>query len=187
VAVDAAAVRAALCSFPLGLSVLFGPQKPGEFGDVDPRAVVALVKTASQMADRVVIDLLSVASGMTQAAVRQCHLVAMVLECDAASVYAANLFLDVLRAWGISQLATGALVVNRVMAQNPLPMNEITSQLDCTIFGVIPPAIDLCARASQTGSPIVFLEPESAYAGVLKDTVERFFDQPSLRALRQPS
>jgi len=174
--IDAAAAGGALCSFPLGLRVLFGPQKPEEFGEIDPRAAEAVIKTLSQMAERVVIDLPAVTSPMTQAVVRQCDLVAMVLERDPVSVNATRMFLQVLHSWGISQLVVGAIIVNRVMALTPLPISDITSQLGCTIFGVIPPAIELCVRANQAGSPVVFLEPESTLAGVMIGLVQRFSD-----------
>jgi Flp pilus assembly CpaE family ATPase len=183
-AMDAKTIGGALCSFPLGLRVLFGPQKPEEFRDMDPPTIVALIEAASEMAERVVIDLPPADSRMAPAAVHQCDLVVLVLERDAVSVHAANAFLRVLRSWGISQLVTGALIVNRVMALTPLPIADMTAQLGCNLYGVIPPAIDLCARANQAGSPIVFLEPESTFAGVLRDVVERLSDQPSLRALK---
>ena len=182
--IDEAALDARLCTFPLGLRVLFGPQRPEEFGDLDPRVVAALIKTASRMAERVVIDLPAANSAMAQTAIRQCHFVSMVLERDAIGVNAAKVFLQLLHSWGISQLITGAVVVNRSMAQTPMVIAEIAAQLGCTILGTVPPAIELCARSHQAGSPAVFLEPESTFSNVLVELTQRLFDQPSLRAVR---
>lgn len=182
--IDEAALGARLCSLPLGLRVLFGPQRPEEFGDLDPSVVEALIKTASRMAERVVIDLPAPSSAMALTAVRQCHFVSMVLERDPTGVQAAKMFLQLLHSWGISQLITGAVIVNRSMVLTPMVINEIAQQLGCTILGAIPPAIELCARGHQAGSPAVFLEPESTFSNVLIELTQRLFDQPSLRAVR---
>jgi len=182
--IDEAALEARLCTFPLGLRVLFGPQRPEEFGDLDPRVVAALLKTASRMAERVVIDLPAANSAMARTAIQQCHFVSMVLERDAISVNASKVFLQLLHSWGVSQLITGAVIVNRSMALTPLVIAEIAGQLGCTILGTVPPAIELCARSHQAGSPAVFLEPESTFSNVLVELTQRLFDQPSLRAVR---
>jgi MinD-like ATPase involved in chromosome partitioning or flagellar assembly/CheY-like chemotaxis protein len=185
--IDEAALAARLCSLPLGLRVLFGPQRPEEFGDLDPAVVEAIVKTASKMAERVVIDLPAPSSAMAVAAIRRCHFVAMVLERDPTGVHAGKMFLQLLHSWGISQLITGAVIVNRSMVQTPMVMNEISQQLGCTILGAVPPAIELCARGHQAGAPVVFLEPESTFSSVLIELTQRLFDQPSLRAVRPAS
>ena len=186
---DEAALGAVLCTLPLGLRVLFGPQRPEEFGDLDPAWVEALIRTASSMAESVVIDLPAASSGssMLRTAIRQCHFVSMVLERDATGAYAAKRFLELLHSWGISQLITGAVVVNRTMAMTPMVIHEISAQLGCATLGAIPPAAELCARGHQAGSPVVFLEPESTFSSTVIELTQRLFEQPSLRAVRPPS
>lgn len=183
---DEVTLAGSLCSLPLGLRVLFGPQRPEEFGDLDPAWVEALIQTASRMAESVVIDLPSANSGssMLRTAIRQCHFVSMVLERDPTGVYAAKRFLELLHAWGISQLITGAVVVNRTMALTPMVIHEISTQLGCATLGAIPPAAELCARGHQAGSPVVFLEPDSTFSSTVIELTQRLFDQPSLRAVR---
>jgi pilus assembly protein CpaE len=184
--IDAAGVASRLCSFPLGLRVLFGPQALEEFREIDPRAAAALIRTVSGMAERVVIDLPPPASPMTQVVVRQCDFVSIVLERDPVSVHAAKIVLRLLRAWGITQLVTGAIVVNRVTTYIPMPMDDIAPQLDCAILAVVPPAVELCARANQAGSPVVFFQPESTLASVLTEVALRFSGEPSSLAARRP-
>ncbi len=186
-AIDTAAVTSTLCTFPFGLQVLFGPQRPGEYGKLDPATAETLIKTTARMADRVVIDLPSPSSPITEAAVRQCDFVVMVMERDPVSVHAAKLFLDVLHSWRISQLVAGVVVVNRVMVQTPAALGEVAGELGCVVLGAIPPAIELCAKAMHSGSPVVLFEPDSTLAGALTAVAWRFSDQPSLRALRQPA
>ncbi len=183
---DEAALGARLSNLPLGLRVLFGPQRPEEFGDLDPALLEALIQTASRMAESVVIDLPSASSGssMLATAIRQCHFVSMVLERDPTGVYSGKRFLERLHSWGISQLSTGAVVVNRTMAQTPMVLQEISAQLGCATLGVIPPAAELCARGHQAGSPVVFLEPDSTFSSTVIELTQRLFEQPSLRAVR---
>ncbi len=182
---DSAALDAALCSLPLGLRVLFGPQRPEEFGDLDPAWVEALIQTTSRMAESVVLDLPSanLGSSMLRTAIRQCHFVSMVLERDPTGVYAAKRFLELLHSWGISQLITGAVVVNRTMALTPMVIGEISAQLGCALVGAIPPAAELCARGHQAGSPVVFLEPDSTFSSTVIELTQHLFEQPSLRAV----
>lgn len=184
--IDATGVANRLCTFPLGLRVLFGPQEPEEFREIDPPAAEGLIGTVSRMAERVVIDLPPPALRMTRAVVRKCDFVAIVLERDAVSVHAAKVILRLVRSWGITQLVTGAIVVNRVTTYVPMPMDEITPQLDCAVLAVVPPAIELCARANQAGSPVVFFQPESTLAGVLTDVASRFSGDPSSLASGRP-
>jgi nitrogenase subunit NifH len=91
----------------------------------------------------------------------------MVLERDAMSAHAARLFLPVLHSWGISEQITGAIVDTRALAYTPTPMPEIAAQLSCPIIGVIPPAVELCAKASVAGMPVVFLEPDCTFSNAL--------------------
>jgi len=55
--IDAVEVGKRLCTFPHGLRVLFGPQKPEEFKPVDPLVAGAVIRAASQLADCTLIDL----------------------------------------------------------------------------------------------------------------------------------
>lgn len=171
--IGAVEVGKRLCTFPHGLRVLFGPQKPDEFRDMDPLVAAAVIRAASQLADCTLIDLPSVAFLMGQAAIRQCTFVSMVLERDAMSAYAAKLFLPVLHSWGISEQITGAIVDTRALAYTPTPMPEIASQLSCPIIGVIPPAVELCAKASAAGMPVVFLDPECTFSSALTELALR--------------
>jgi Flp pilus assembly CpaE family ATPase len=172
--IDTTEVGSRLCSFPHELRVLFGPQKPDEFGEIDPATAEVVIRTVSQMAEYTVIDLPPLAFPVSPVVIRQCHYVAMVLERDPMSVDATKVLLEVLHSWGISQQITGAIVVNRTMTYAPMPINDISSQLGCPIFGVVPPALELCAKANQAGSPVVFLDPESTFSTTLAEMAKRF-------------
>jgi MinD-like ATPase involved in chromosome partitioning or flagellar assembly/FixJ family two-component response regulator len=162
-----------LYNFPFGLRVLFGPQKPEEFKDIGPEEADNLIRTLSEMADYCVVDLPSQPSVVSQAVMRQCHFVSMVLERDPLGVQSGKVLLELLNSWGISQRVCGAIVVNRTALFAPMPINEITAQLGCPIVGVAPPAAEALIRANQAGTPIVFSEPESSLATALADIAVR--------------
>ncbi len=171
--INAAEVHKRLCSFPHGLRVLFGPQKPEEYKEIEPEIAVALIQTIAQMAECTVIDLPSQASPMSQAVIRLCHFVSIVLERDPLSVHAGKKFAEVLHSWGISQHMTGAILVNKVVLAAPMSLDDIAAQLGCPVAGVIPPAIELCVKANRSGNPIVFLDSESTFSGALTDLAQR--------------
>jgi hypothetical protein len=70
------------------------------------------------------------------------------------------------------------------MALTPMVINEIATQLGCTILGSVPPATEACARGHQAGSPVVFLEPECTFSNVVCEMTQGLFDLPALRAGR---
>lgn len=178
--IDETAVAARLCKLPLGVRVLFAPQQPEEFGDLDPQRVEALITTASRLAECVVIDLPATTSVMAQTAIRQCHVVSMVLEREPVSVHAAKMLLRLLQSWGLSRLITGAVIVNRSVSATAMLVKEIASQLGCAILATIPPAIELCTRCDQEGSPAVLLEPDNVFSTVLAELAQRLLDQSRL-------
>jgi septum formation inhibitor-activating ATPase MinD len=45
--------------------------------------------------------------------------------------------------------------------------------LSCPIIGVIPPAVELCAKASAAGMPIVFLDPECTFSSTMTELALR--------------
>ncbi len=183
-AIDSNEVSKALCTFPHGLRVLFGPQKPEEFGPVDPRTAAAVIRTVAGMAECTVVDLSSVAFPMTQAVVRECHYVSMVLERDAMSGHAAKLLLPVLHSWGISEQITGAIVVGRTLSYVPTNIQDIAAHLTCPVVGVVPPAVELCAKAAQAGSPIAFLDPNCTYSTTLTELALRL-DADTVRPMER--
>ncbi|MGA2435550.1 MAG: response regulator [Bryobacteraceae bacterium] len=173
--IDVAAVESRLANFPLGLRVLFGPQRPEEFKPIAPEATEALIRTLSGMAECIVIDLPPVVCPMAQAALRQCHFVAIVVECDPVSAHAGRVLQETLQAWDIRNDARGAIIVskNPTGNANESTPSDIGAEIECPIVGVIPPAAELCARANHAGVPILVLEPESMYSTTILDMARR--------------
>jgi hypothetical protein len=62
-------------------------------------------------------------------------------------------------------------VINRTALVSPIPITYIESELSVPIFGVIPPAPDLCAAAQKARIPLVKFDAESLVASSFRDLV----------------
>jgi pilus assembly protein CpaE len=156
------------CKNVPGLQILFGPQpleSPTELGPDDARA---LLTALSSLADYVVVDLPPSLSETNRAVIESSDVLALVIERDPISVQSAK---RILRAMdGIaSTVAMGVVVVNRAGLVSPIPATYIESELPAPIFGVIPPAPDLCAAAQKARTPLVKFDVDSLAASSLRD------------------
>jgi Flp pilus assembly CpaE family ATPase len=158
---------------PNGLQVLFGPQKPNEFQDIEAEQADALVDKLTGMADFTLIDLPSQPSAATQAVMHHCDYVAMIMEREPASVACARTLLDVFKSWGMDGNRVGAVIVNRVVIAIPMELGEIRTRLGCEIVGVIPPAVDACLHAQKNSVPLVMFQPDHFAAAALVETAGR--------------
>jgi Flp pilus assembly CpaE family ATPase len=67
----------------------------------------------------------------------------------------------------------GAVIVNRAPLSVSASLAEVEHQLGIPIFGVIPPAPDVCCAAQNAHVPLVEFDPESLAAGSLVALAER--------------
>ena len=177
--IDIEAVESRLANFPLGLRILFGPQRPEEFRLIPSENIEALLRVLSGMAECIVIDLAPVICPMTQAALRHCHFVSIVVEREPMCAQAGRVLQETLQAWDIHNEVRGAIVVSKFAMTSAasgnyeLAPNDVASAMECPIVGVIPPAGDLCARANHAGIPILVLEPESLFSTTIQDMAQR--------------
>ncbi len=157
-----------------GLKVLFGPQRPAEFHELDPDWAAAIVRQASTMADYVVIDLPPLPTSASRAAIALAHAVALVLEPERASVTAAQVILEMLVSWGIDRELVAAVIANRAGITIATPLRDIKKQLGCEILGVVTPATEACLLAQERGMPLVLCMPETMAATTLTEMATRF-------------
>ncbi len=152
-----------------GLGVLPGPRQLTEYRDIHPDQVKAIIDSALELADYVVLDLPHMPSVANRAALRRCHQVLLVLEPEPGSVEAAQAQLALLNAWGIPSEAVHAVVVNRASTEYGMHIAEVENSLTCGNGAVIPSVPDLAARANRIGQPIVISAPDSLAAKVFND------------------
>jgi DNA-binding response OmpR family regulator len=162
-----------LFSSPFGLRVLFGPQKVDEFKEIEPDQAEAVIEGLAGMADYIVIDLPCSASSASQAAVRCCDYVALVVAPELTCVMSGKVTLELLKSWGVSGGLVGVVVVNRAMVARAMKLREIRSRLGCEIVGVVPPAIEACIAAQERGVPLAIYQPNSTVAVNLTEMANR--------------
>jgi pilus assembly protein CpaE len=162
-----------LANLPSGLGVLFGPQKAEEFKEIEPAQAEAVITGLAGMADYTVIDLSCHPSAASQAAIRHCDFVALVVEREPTCVMSGKVTLELLESWGVSGGLVGAVVVNRTVLPMPMSFTEIGSRLGCEIVGVVPPAVEACMAAQEQGVPLVLYQPDNIAAVNLTEIASR--------------
>ena len=162
-----------LFNTPSGLRVLFGPQKADEFKEIEPNQAEAVIEGLAGIADFVVIDLPCYASGASQAAIRHCAFVGLVIEPEPSCVVAGKVTLELLKSWGIGGELVGVVVVNRAALSLSVRLTEIRSQLGCEIVGVVPPAAEAFVAAQERGAPLVLCQPDHIAAVSLAEMAGR--------------
>jgi Flp pilus assembly CpaE family ATPase len=162
-----------LFSYQSGLRVLFGPQKVDECKEIEPDQAEAVIEELAGMADYVILDLPRHPSSATQAAMRHCDSVALVVAPELACVMAGKLTLELLGSWGVSGGLVGAVVVNRTILAGAMKSPEIRSRLGCEIVGVVPPAAEVCMAAQERGVPLVLYKPDNTAAVNLTEIANR--------------
>jgi MinD-like ATPase involved in chromosome partitioning or flagellar assembly len=167
-------LSAALWQGPEDVRVLFGPQARDAFQEIEPGQVNAVVKGLAKMAEFVILDLPSQLSPATQAALRLCQSVAVVTECEPASVQCGVSAIDQLVGWGVPRGLVTAIVVNRAIFPISMGAAEIRSRLACELLGIVPTAALEFLHALECGLPLVVSHPGTAAAASFTQIAERF-------------
>lgn len=179
--INADEVGARLASGPAGLRVLYGPQKPEEFKEIEPERCLNLLEELAHLAEYVVLDLPSQPSEANRAALRAADRVGLVVERDPLCVACASAVLRALKPWGVAQAR--AVVVDRAALAAPLPLPVVQRQLGCELVGNVPLAADEFLEAHQASAPLVLLQPQQAAAVALVATANRLTDRQRTAAL----
>ncbi len=159
--IGAEALHQRLVSIPCGIKALFGAQTAAGFREIQAAQAGAIVRTAAQMAEYVIIDLPSLPCSTSQAAVAGCHAMALVVERDFGSVAAGGSMVELLKSWIAEKNALGAVLITKDPLAAFLALPDVRAQLGCPIVGVIPPAADLCAASYKRGVPLALSDPLS--------------------------
>lgn len=163
--INEAALNKALHSTAFGLRVVFGPQQSEDTRfALDAPHAETIIWTAANTADCTLLDLGSHAGTATDAAIKLCNYIVLVIERDLPSLAAAQVTLDRLNLLGLSSMQIGAAIVSRAEASVSVDMREIQSKINCETLGIVPPASQSCFRAMAAGEPLVIHEPESPAA-----------------------
>ena len=177
-------VKSRLFNAASALSVLPGPQRVDEFKEPTAGQAEAIVRHASLLADCVLIDLPSKPSDASEAAVKCCDYMILVLEPDATCVRCAKVMLELVRSWGVNPGQVGAVIVIQGRSASTLSVNELKSQLGCNIVGVVPAAAEGLIAAQAHAAPLVLHLPKHWVTTPLTE-IARHLAAPTLTGIRQ--
>ncbi len=157
--------------------VLFGPQRPDEYGELDAGCMGAVLSQLIPSADYVVVDLPPRATAANETIVKTSTTVFVLAEPEITSVASAAQRLRQLDNWGISSSVINVIVVNR-QGTMLLSLREMENRLDHPIAGVAPPATEALSVAVQYGMPLVQYQPQNIMVQNLAELVERIILTP---------
>jgi MinD-like ATPase involved in chromosome partitioning or flagellar assembly/CheY-like chemotaxis protein len=168
--------QAAACLWPYrpiaGLNLLFGPQTMEPAAALSQAHAKAILAILARLADFIVIDLPSELSDTNRAVIRASELLALVVERDPICVQAAKMILRAIESWSDAPQMV-AIIVNRTALASSASIADIEMQLGIPIFGVIPPAADVCNAAHNAHTPLVTFDSESLVAESITALAER--------------
>ena len=162
-----------LYNSPLGIRVLFGPQKVSDFKPIGEDHALAIIKILGQLADYMIIDLPSYPTLASCVVTKHCSFVGLVVEKEPGSVISARVTKELLKSWGVSGGILGSIIVNKTSYSNPMKLPDIRSNIGCEIMGVVPPAPEACLMALQMGAPLIISQSETLAATTFIEITSR--------------
>jgi MinD-like ATPase involved in chromosome partitioning or flagellar assembly len=112
-AIDERELNVRLVNHSTGLRALFGPQKVNQYRGIRHDQAEAIITGLIRLADYTIVDLPCYPSSASQAALRHCDFVVLVMEPEPGCVQAAKMTLEMLQSWGVSGGLVGSVIVNR--------------------------------------------------------------------------
>ena len=168
-----AEIETCLVNLPFGVTAVFAPSKAADFRQIQPAQAEEIILCARHLADYVIVDMPSHPCHVTQAALRNCDIVSLVVERNPNGVAAGKAAVELLTHWGVSLDSMTAVIVVKDASSDFIPPAELASELGCSVAGVIPPAVEVSAAAPNTATPFSIFEPESILVANLTRQVER--------------
>jgi DNA-binding response OmpR family regulator len=172
-AIDERELNIRLTNHSTGLRILFGPQKVDQYREIRPDQAEAVVTGLIRIADYTIVDLPCCPSSASQAALRRCNFAVLVVEPEPSCVQAAKVTLELLKSWGVSGGLVGSVIVNRTASAMPMKFDEIASQLDCRVIGVVQLATEACLSAQKRGVPLVASQPDNPASANLTELADK--------------
>jgi Flp pilus assembly CpaE family ATPase len=176
-------LSACLMHLPYDIRVLFGPQDPGEFGDIGREQAAAAIEGLATMADCLLVDLCCHSSATAQEAVRHFDQLVIVTTPEPACLTASRIAMEALKSWGVRKDRISELVVNITGLFASVSLREIRADLDCDIVGILPSSGDDFLAAHRHGVPLVVHHPHSPAAVSLTEIAKRLSGEAITRAI----
>jgi DNA-binding response OmpR family regulator len=161
-----------------GLEVLYGPRPDQEHQPLDPEEVDATIQALADLSDIVLLDLPCDFTPATEAALRSCTTVMLVMRPEADSLAAGQAVIASLKALGIGRGVVEAVIVNQVPLAMGINAEQVRDDLGCDIAAVVPPAADACAISVQRRQPLIETQPNNPAANKMKELAARLAEIP---------
>lgn len=173
--IDERELRMRLVKTPFGLDVLFGPQRINEIEELEYDQAEAVINGLTGIADYTVVDFPCHPSRASQAAIKLCNFVGLVVEPEPVCLDLAKGTLELLASWGVGEARMGVVAVNRTPLPEPVSLATIQDRLGLEIFGVVYPAAEAinAAHTQQRGIPLVMSQPQNLASSNLADLARR--------------
>lgn len=180
-AIDGRELERRLTPTPYGFHVLFGTSSsPSQ--SIQPEPIKAVIDSASEMADFVLVDLPSHISPLHSSVASASDYIVLVLEPDPLCAEYASTAVTLFEQWGMNPAALGLALVNRAALANSMPPRELKTLLGCDVVGILPAAGEACVLAFKAAKPLFMLQPESRYSSAVSTLAENLAQTP-VRAL----
>ena len=158
---------------PIGMQVLYGPNDFDAEEQITAEQSAAIVDGLASLADYVLLDLPSSPASSTEAALRLCESIYLMVTPEPASVSAAKGMLELLKQWGIGRGVVEIVVVNQAPLAVAVKINEIGEELNSDIIAIIPPVADACVASQQRGRPLSVIQPQNPAVARFVELAER--------------
>lgn len=166
-----------------GLRLLLAPPMMDDRREISAQQAERIMKTLTDMADFVIVDLPCLPSQATTAALRCCDYVVLTVEVETASLVAAQAMLEGLSYWGVDERSVGAVLVpHHLSANSSTAIRFARSQLKCPVVAVIPADGDQFLAACKTGVPPVLAQADGPTVFAFHELANRLI-QDSVPAL----
>jgi len=132
----------------------------------------AVVNNLASMCNLLVLDLGSGMKPYLKPILQLCDRILLVVEPVYPSDAIGRALLQELETSGISRSKVYLALINRVRTSLQIPWRQVETDLGIELAGIVSPAPEQAHQASQTGSPLVFSQPDSLISDQIRKLAE---------------
>jgi pilus assembly protein CpaE len=148
-----------------GVRVLASPLKPAR-ATLSAKQLQNLLRTLRQSFSRVVLDLPSVFSELTAAALTNADRILLVMTPEVAAAQSATIALDTMARMGIKYQKV-MVVLNQTFAEGALEPRSVQAAINRPLAAVIPYVSSGMVQSINSGNPLLLSQPKSTAASII--------------------
>ncbi len=165
-----------LTTHTTGVKILLAPSTP-RLGSVPPAHVKAIIQQLAGQNDILLLDLGTGLDDGARAAVQMCHYIVIAIESHRVALTMAQNLMGELEALGTPRSNIGLVLVNHAPSASSFTRSAIEGMLQSSLLLVVPPAPELVFQASESGVPIILMQPNSLISIQVKELARRIIQQ----------